>query len=92
MGDVPSDVEDPERVTPQGGLTDGKIQPKSTGAGRWIYPPLDEAMMAVVLEEVDTYVIHRQNNVAQYIATGPIIELCLIAERQTGAQVSMRWW
>ena len=36
---------------------------------RWIYPPLDEAMTEVGLEEVETYVLHRQNTVAHYIAT-----------------------
>ena len=33
-----------------------KIQPRRYMAVRWVYPPLDKAMMAVELEEVDTYV------------------------------------
>ena len=44
------------------------------------------------LQEVDTYVSHRQNTVAQYILTRPIMELCLAAERRPGKRVEMRWW
>ena len=37
------------------------IQPKRYMMGRWIYMPLDAAMKAVGLEEVETYVLHHQN-------------------------------
>ena len=59
--------------------------------GRWIYPPLDKSMKSVGLDEVETYILRRQNTVAQYIATRPILELCLAVEQQTGARVLMRW-
>ena len=42
------------------------------------------------LEEVGTYVLHRQNTITQYIATRPILELCLEAERRAGEQVARR--
>ena len=64
LGDVPSDWEDPGKVTPQGGPLYGKIQPKMTGLGRWIYLSLDEAMEAVGLEEVETYTLCLQNTVS----------------------------
>ena len=49
-------------------------------------------MAALGLEEVDAYFLRRQNTVAQYIATRPILELCLVLERRLGSHVSQRWW
>ena len=50
----------------------------------WVYPPLTEAMVETMeeagLQEVDTYVTRCQNTVSQYIATIPIMKLCLPAE------------
>ena len=77
LGDVPSDWEDSGPVPPQGGPAAGKVNPKRNEDFRWIYKPLDKAMKSVGLEEVETYVLCHQNTVAQYIATLPILELCL---------------
>ena len=60
--------------------------------GRFLYPPLYKAMMSAGMEEVETYVLCRQNNIAHYIATFPILEICLVAERQPGVQVTRQWW
>ena len=57
-----------------------KMQPNRYVTGRWIYPPLEAAMKAVGLEEVEMYVLHRQNTITQYIATRPILELCMVME------------
>ena len=46
-----------------------KMQPRRDMTGRWVYPPLDEDMMSVGMEEEETYVLRRQNTVAQYITT-----------------------
>ena len=40
-----------------------KIQPRRDIMGRWVYPPLDEAMTTVGLEELETYVLQRHNTV-----------------------------
>ena len=48
--------------------------------------------MAVCLEEVETYILRRQNTIAQHIVTRPIQELCLAEERRPGAWVTRRWW
>ena len=37
-------------------------------------------------------VTRRQNTVAQYIATRPILDLCERSTWQLGARVSLRWW
>ena len=42
--------------------------------------------------EMGTYISRRQNIVAQYIATRPIFDMCLEAEKRIGSRVSMRWW
>ena len=49
-------------------------------------------MRAAGMEEMGTYISRRQNIVAQYIATRPIFDMCLEAERKMGSRVSMRWW
>ena len=49
-------------------------------------------MKSLGMEEVYTYILHRQNTVSHYITNRLILELCLAAERQLEAQVSMIWW
>ena len=44
------------------------------------------------LQEVENYLYHHQNTVAQYIATRPIMDLCLEAKRKPGPIVTMQWW
>ena len=58
--------------------------------GRWVYQPLDVAMKVVGLEEVDTYIICLDNTVSKSIATSPILELFLAAERCLGGQVKQQ--
>ena len=52
---------------------------------------MTEEMLATVLEEVERYILCRQNNISLYIATHPILELCLEAERHQGLRVTGRW-
>ena len=40
---------------------------------------------------VRTSILRRQNMVAQFIATRPILGLCEVAERRTGTRVLRRW-
>ena len=44
------------------------------------------------LQEVETYVYRLQNKVAQYIATRPIMYLCMAAKRRQGPRVATQWW
>ena len=41
---------------------------------------------------IRTSIIRRQNTVAQFIATRPILDLCEQATRRPGVRVSRRWW
>ena len=56
-----------------------------------MYPTLAESMAEARLQEGDTYVSRRQNTVAQFIVTRPIMDLCLAAERRPGSRVAKRW-
>ena len=42
--------------------------------------------------DVRTSINRRQNTVAQYIATKPLLDLCEGAMQRGGARVTMRWW
>ena len=54
-------------------------KPWRGGDGVWVYPPLEDSMLEVRLKDVETYVFHHQNIVAHFIATSPIVDLCLAA-------------
>ena len=49
-------------------------------------------MEEAVLQEVDTYVSRHHNTVTHFIATRPVMELCLVSERCPGTLLSRRWW
>ena len=49
-------------------------------------------MAEVGFQELETYVSCRQNTVAQYNATRPIMDMFLVAKRRPGTRVSMWWW
>ena len=41
---------------------------------------------------IRTSILRRQNTVAQFIATRPILGLCEVTERRRGTRVPRRWW
>ena len=49
-------------------------------------------MKEVGLTDVQTSITRRQNTVAQYIATRPLLDLCEGATQREGARVTLRWW
>ena len=51
-------------------------QPRRRGDGQCTYPPLKEAMREAGLEGIWKAITRRQNTVAQYIVTRPIMDLC----------------
>ena len=62
-------------------------QPRRGREGVWTYPLLEYAMEEAGLKEVETYVSCRQNTVAQFIVTRPIMDLCLETEWRPGPRV-----
>ena len=67
-------------------------QPRRGIYGRCSYPPLFNLMEYLGLQYVETYVSRHQNTAAQFIATRPIMDLCLAAKRRLGSWVSKWWW
>ena len=67
-------------------------KPRRGRYGRWLYPPLSEGMDEAGLRDVEAYIYRLQNTVSQFIATRPIIDLCLATERHPWSRVVNRWW
>ena len=44
------------------------------------------------LTDIRTSILRRQNTVAQYIATRPLLDLCVGARAREGAKMTLRWW
>ena len=44
------------------------------------------------LTDVRTSINRRENTVAQYIATRPLLDLCEGETQREGARVTLRWW
>ena len=60
--------------------------------GTWHYPSLVGAMKEAGIVWIWTSILRRQNTVAQFIATRPILDLCKKATRRPGARVARMWW
>ena len=44
------------------------------------------------LTDIRTSILIKQNTDAQYIATQPLLDLCVGARAREGAKVNLRWW
>ena len=67
-------------------------QPRRGRDGKWFYPSLSGALKEAGVVRARTSVLRRQNTVAQFIATQPILGICKVAERRWGTRVPQRWW
>ena len=67
-------------------------QPRRGNDGKWFYPSLAGSLKEAGVVRVRTSILRRQNTVAQFIATRPIMGLCEVAERRRGTRVPQRWW
>ena len=79
------------KIPPQGGLRDDGMATVEGSVWRLVCPPLEDAFAESGLQEMETYVSDHQNTVAQYIATRPIMGLCLAAKQRPGPRVEIRW-
>ena len=77
----------PGNFSSQGGEKDGRNA--TTEMDRL---PLLDALRAEGLEDMETYISRRQNMVAQFIETQPIIDLCLEAKQRPVSQIPNRCW
>ena len=55
-------------------------------------PPLAGATKDAGIVRARTLVLRRQNTVAQFVATQPILALCEGTERRGRTRVPQRWW
>ena len=60
--------------------------------GRWVYPPISEALSAAGLYSIEHYIGVRQATLVQTIALRPITALCQVAERRPGSSRRTYWW
>ena len=60
--------------------------------GKWQYLPLAVEIKDAGIVRARTSVLRRQNTVAQFVATRPILVLCEGTERRGGIWVPQRWW
>ena len=67
-------------------------QPRRGRDVRWFYPALAGALKEAGVVRIRTSILRRQNTVAQFIATQPIMGLCEVAERRPGTRLPRRWW
>ena len=44
------------------------------------------------LQEVETYISRRQNTVVHFIATRPIVDMFMLAEKRPVSMVPKQWW
>ena len=66
--------------------------PRRGRDGKWKSLPLARAIKDAGIVRVRTSVLRRQNTVAQFVATRPILALCEGSERRGGTRVPQRWW
>ena len=66
--------------------------PRHGRDGKWRYLPLAGAIKDAGTVRASTSVLRRQNTVAQFVATRPILVLCMETEQRGGTQVPQRWW
>ena len=67
-------------------------QARRERGGEWYYPSLEGAMREAGLTDIRKSIKNRQNTVAQYIATRPLLDLCEGERAREGAKVPLRWW
>ena len=62
------------------------------GTGNGVTPPWGGGMKEAGFKEIRTSITNRQNTVAQYIATRPLLGLCIGTKQIEGVRVSRRRW
>ena len=67
-------------------------QPRRGWDRKWFYPSPVGAMKVSGFKDIRMSINTRQNTVAQYIATRPLLVLCEGTKQIGGARVARRWW
>ena len=72
-----------------------RMKPRRDRRGGWTYPHSADMLRAAGLQTVTTYIGRQQNTVVDWVATRPIMELCLqmgeLTGREGGGEQQRRW-
>jgi Reverse transcriptase (RNA-dependent DNA polymerase) len=64
-----------------------------TAGGKWVYPPIEEALKKAGLYNIEHYVNKRQYRIVDYIASRPIWAHCMAATKKPGTPAkTVYWW
>ena len=58
---------------------------------RWVYPKSEDVLEECGLKPIAEYINVRQQTIAEYLATRPILEDCVQGKRRQGV-IPRRWW
>ena len=89
------DAEDgifPGRLPGQGSKADDRKAAPPRKGWKMVLPIPGGDLKEAGVVRVRTSIFRRQNTVAQFIVTRPILGLFEMAERQWGTRVPWRWW
>ena len=67
-------------------------RPTKDEDGVWTYPSSKDVLKEVGLLTIDEYIERRRNQVAEYAATRPVLELCLNERRRRGTTRKEKFW
>jgi len=70
----------------------GKVGRYLPREDRWVYPPIDEVLEEAGLYPIEVYINRCQNHLVDYVATRPLLELCLKCDRLDGSSRARLWW
>jgi hypothetical protein len=70
----------------------GKRATLDVRTGVWKWPPLEGAMALAGVKPISEYIRVRQDTIAQYVATRPIMDMCNLALRRRGNTSTRTYW
>ena len=59
---------------------------------KWIHPLIAETYELAGLHSIEMYIWRRQQTIAQYISTHPILQLCTTTSRRAGSPPAQSRW
>ena len=70
----------------------GKRATLDVRTGVWKWPPVAEAMTLAGVKPILEYIRVRQDTIAQYVATRPIMDMCNLALKRSGNPSTRTYW
>jgi Reverse transcriptase (RNA-dependent DNA polymerase)/Ulp1 protease family, C-terminal catalytic domain len=71
------------------------LMPTRIDDNNWYYPPIEDALEIAGLYTITEYIRTRQNTLAAYVATRPILQVCQAQEEEKASYNQsklFRWW